>query len=157
MNFLSSLKFIVIKTYDARRHLLFKSIEKIGLNEPFLPIYYRFDNLIEELSNENSEIFVLVDDNTVVGFIVYENTNNSIHIKSICVDNSFKQKGIGRMLITYIKRKDKDISLYVQCVNINAIQFYLTIGFHLIEYIGDYYSTLNDKPAYKMILKVLKS
>jgi putative acetyltransferase len=74
----------------------------------------------------NSETFLYIEENHIVGFISIVNKNN---IGGLFIDIEFQRKGIGRKLIEYVQEQYGDLSLAVYKDNEKAVQFYKNSGF----------------------------
>lgn len=131
---------------------ILKQVEEIGANEDMLPIYYESESLYNELLVNNSYLLIINnEDNILLSFTIYTiSDDNSIHIKSICIDSRYKRYKLGSHMLSYLKSKHHMITLYVQCVNLIAFNFYKKNNFKVIEEVTNYYDTLKDKNAYYM-------
>ena len=105
---------------------------------------YTDQELIEIINNDNSPIFVAVDDNNYVlgyAFCIYQITKDSIllqdkktlYIDDICVDENSRGAHIGKTLYEYVvdfaKQSDFDnITLNVWSFNESAYKFYEKCG-----------------------------
>ena len=104
--------------------------------------YYQED-LEKVLANELSPVWVAEEKKQIVGYIfcIYEEikdhtslTNRkTLYIDDLCVDQNFRQKGIGKQLYNYAKMIAKskgcyDITLNVWNLNPGAIVFYEKLG-----------------------------
>ncbi len=85
------------------------------------------------------EIFILVDDNKIIGFIIsrneHYNKGSSVMIEDLVVDSDFQGKGYGRLLVNYVeergkKKKIKGIWLMAS-KNAPAFHFYKKMGYTL--------------------------
>lgn len=129
-------------TYENIHYLAF--IDKIGRES--LPIFYT----IEDLICSEDEIYVYINNNNVVGYIIYDSkSTNHAHIKSIAVSRQSRLSGVGTSLLQFVKKRFSKISLYVQKGN-DAKDFYKKNQF--IEKYKDenYYTTLQESCAYYM-------
>lgn len=129
-------------TYENIHYLAF--IDKIGRES--LPIFYT----VEDLICSEDEIYVYINNNNVVGYIIYDSKSaNHAHIKSIAVSPQSRLSGVGTSLLQFVKKKFSKISLYVQKGN-DAKDFYKKNQF--IEKYKDenYYTTLPESCAYYM-------
>ena len=129
----------------------FDKIEEIGKQS--LPIYYsKFDLLMLGLTNHT--ILKIIDDNNIIGYLVYNNIEKEkrIHIMSIGILENYRRKNYGSKLIEHLKNTDNDkISLYVQVSNTKAINFYQKNNFKIDKKIVDYYENLEVKDALYMV------
>ena len=105
---------------------------------------YSDDELIEIIKNDNSPIFVAVDDNNYVlgyAFCIYQFVKDSIllmdkktlYIDDICIDENARGCHIGKSLYEYVTEFAKqngfdNITLNVWAFNENAYKFYEKCG-----------------------------
>ena len=93
---------------------------------------------LENQINGNIEFFVVDLGQETVGYFAVENVNEQIvKLHKLYLHPTQKQKGLGRKIIQYIKdwtlgNQRKSIILNVNKNN-SAVQFYLKIGFIIIE------------------------
>lgn len=119
-----------------------------------LPIYYKYDDLLEIINKNNHKILIAKNESKFCGYIIFKiETDKNIHINSIAINPNFRRFKIGTQLINKIKITyiDFTITLYVQTTNINAIKFYKNNSFKINQKVIDYYSTLDSNDAYIMI------
>jgi ribosomal protein S18 acetylase RimI-like enzyme len=123
-----------------------------GGSNPIPKLEYNF--------NRNKlKVFVYYQKGVVVSFCVilvkinlYNNTAYDWHIAYFYTNKSYRRKGIGYNMLTYVfnfltKTKAGIISLYTNEDNLPAITLYIKFGFKETKYLGNYncYSfCLND-------------
>ncbi|WP_026675252.1 GNAT family N-acetyltransferase [Alkalihalobacterium bogoriense] len=96
-----------------------------------------------QLSDEKQHIFVAAIGNDIVGVVVtkeeeinensFVNARKVLFIKSLCVAETHRKKGIGKKLTNYVfdygrRLKVNSIELGVSEENTSAIEFYRSIG-----------------------------
>lgn len=128
-----------------------QDIEKIA-SESF--IYSRFINdknlnngksvyseWVKNAFEKEDKFFVLnIQNNKVMGFLLFSIQNEQITIELIAVDSCSKHKGIGKKLINNLeafaqKNNIKKINVGTQLNNLNAQNFYINCGFkHIINH-----------------------
>lgn len=122
-----------------------------------LPIYYKYDDLIEIINSNNNKILIARNDSKLCGFIIFKiNQNKNIHINSIAINPDYRRFKIGTKLINNLKYTylQNNITLYVQTTNTNAISFYKNNSFKIYQEMIDYYSNLECNNAYIMIYEI---
>jgi N-acetylglutamate synthase-like GNAT family acetyltransferase len=93
---------------------------------------------LENQINGNMEFFMVDLGQETVGYFAVENVNEQIvKLHKLYLDPTQKQKGLGRKIIQYIQdwtltNQRKSIILNVNKNN-SAVQFYLKMGFIIIE------------------------
>ena len=73
-----------------------------------------------------AETYVYVENNEIKGFI---SLLNNEYIGALFVRKEYKKKGVGRKLVNFVKNKYEKLVLKVYEKNINAILFYVSLGF----------------------------
>ena len=95
------------------------------------------NDLINVLRNPEKIVLVIEVENAIIGYVEFKystKATKSIWIDEIFVDNDYKRKGYGRMLIEEVskfakKNNCKRIELNCWSFNENALKFYKNIGF----------------------------
>lgn len=105
--------------------------------------------LKDEFYNENSEYFVICEDENVCGFAGLWFNIDEAHIMNIAVRKDFRKKGIGSELLNFLideaKSKGKMcITLEVRDDNIPAIELYKKFDFEILGRRKKYYNNAND-------------
>ena len=92
----------------------------------FIPEQYWKSNyeLVKEMMSQ-SEVYVYEDDKMIQGFIGI----NDEYIEGIFVSDEMQSRGIGKMLLDYIKDKKDRLQLKVYQKNVRAMSFYQREGF----------------------------
>ncbi|WP_177764466.1 N-acetyltransferase [Flavobacterium sp. I3-2] len=97
----------------------------------FIPEKYWIENkiLMVEKYLPNSEVYVAEEMNNILGFVaLIEN-----QIASIFVDERQQGKGIGSLLLDYVKDLRSEMTLNVYQKNQKSVNFYKTKGFNILE------------------------
>ena len=105
--------------------------------------------LKDEFYNENSEYFVICEDEIVCGFAGLWFNIDEAHIMNIAVRKDFRKKGIGSELLSFLideaKSKEKMcITLEVRDDNTPAIELYKKFNFDILGRRKKYYNNVND-------------
>jgi len=95
--------------------------------------------------NDNTENWVYVKNQKVVGYIIGLKVIDEFHLNNIAVDKNFQHQHIGKFLIEHVikqllNRNINKIYLEVSEKNLPAIHLYQSIGFKKIDKRIDYYS-----------------
>ena len=105
--------------------------------------------LKDEFYNENSEYFVICEDEIVCGFAGLWFNIDEAHIMNIAVRKDFRKNGIGSELLSFLideaKSKGKMcITLEVRDDNSPAIELYKKFNFDILGRRKKYYNNVND-------------
>ena len=135
------------------------SLERICFDEEAYP-----PQILAFYMNLSREGFVLVRDpsnNKIIGYVIgiLEKGNEEGHVISICVDPSYRRRGVGTLLMRYIEnyfiRKGACISrLEVKTSNNPAIELYKKLGYEIKGLLRSYYGDGSD--AYLMVKDLCK-
>lgn len=105
--------------------------------------------LKDEFYNENSEYFVICEDEIVCGFAGLWFNIDEAHIMNIAVRKDFRKNGIGSELLSFLideakSKKKMCITLEVRDDNIPAIELYKKFNFDILGRRKKYYNNVND-------------
>ena len=105
--------------------------------------------LKDEFYNENSEYFVICEDEIVCGFAGLWFNIDEAHIMNIAVRKDFRKKGIGSELLNFLigeakSKKKMCITLEVSDDNGPAIELYKKFEFEILGRRKKYYNNVND-------------
>ena len=93
------------------------------------PAYWtsHYDDVLSAFHEANMVLYQ--EDNRLLGFIGMTGD----YIAGIFIEKESRHKGIGSLLLTYLKSQHKSLTLSVYSRNSQAIQFYKRHGFQFIE------------------------
>ncbi|MFC0517012.1 GNAT family N-acetyltransferase [Mucilaginibacter angelicae] len=105
---------------------------------------FRLDEF--DVDTKDEEILVCEFDGIIAGFIAIWKPDAFIH--HLYVDAAYRRKGIGKLLLaTAIKTTDQKLTLKCLIKNGNALNFYRTLGWEVIDTgaddLGDYFLMSN--------------
>lgn len=96
--------------------------------------------------------FCAYEDNELAGFILCETRkwNNTLYIENLFVSESFRRKGIGKLLIKKVielsrQKNFRHLELETQNTNVPAIEFYKKQGFEITGMNMTLYDPLENK------------
>ena len=121
------------------------AIENISFEKPWTR-----DQIKDDIqANIDSENWVFIEDDKVVGYIFGWIIQNEFHLHNIAVHPDYLRKKIGRKLIQHIISRVADqkvnvILLEVSINNISARKCYQSLGFVEVGIRKDYYSKGDD-------------
>ena len=111
--------------------------------------------LYEYKNNPFAKLYVLVDQNQILGYIDYWLLGDQCQLSRIAISNKFQKKGYGSILMNQCIKDSQElgcrnINLEVRVSNQKAIYFYQHFGFVVATVRKQYYSDTNED-AYLMI------
>ena len=106
--------------------------------------FWTYDILKEELSSKHSTYLVAKIDSQIIGFAGFKNIFNEAELMNIIVHKSFRNCGIGNLLMKNIllelkAKKIATVHLEVAKNNISAIHLYQKFGFYEVGLRKNYY------------------
>ena len=111
--------------------------------------FWSYDNILNEIKNENSEFLVCIYDNEIIGFGGIRITLDIAELMFIVIRKDFRNQGVAKLLLkNFIQiARDKKISciqLEVNEKNEYAIKLYKDIGFKEVGLRKKYYMNKFD-------------
>lgn len=108
------------------------------------------------LTAHNAGFLVAKHEQKIVGYVIFSYDRSKGTIVSIAVDNAYRRKGIGSILLQtalqHLPEKVSTVELQVSVNNDEAIAFYLVHGFKRAGTIEKYYSDNSDAAVMAMQL-----
>lgn len=106
--------------------------------------FWNVQILEDEFENENSEYFVLISGEKIVGFTGLWFNLDEAHIMNIAIKNKERKKGFGTILLEFLvneaRKKEKEcITLEVREDNLAAIRLYKKMNFRELGRRKKYY------------------
>lgn len=106
--------------------------------------FWNVQILEDEFENENSEYFVLISGEKIVGFAGLWFNLDEAHIMNIAIRNKERKKGLGTILLEFLvneaRKKEKEcITLEVREDNLAAIMLYKKMNFRELGRRKKYY------------------
>lgn len=127
-----------------------KQVEELG--NLLTPNFSKTNNLKEMENNPYTKILVYEEEETIKGFLMYTELEETTDIVDIIVKEEERQKGIASCLIDYmlsdLKESVKLLTLEVRKSNTPAIALYEKFGFEVVNIREKYYGDGED--AYLM-------
>lgn len=120
--------------------------------------FWSVDVLKSELLNSNSKYLVAKKENEIIGFAGIWKAVDDIHITNIVVKKSFRNKGIGSIIlkqlieISKLEQNINSITLEVNIKNVPAQKLYEKFGFKNVGIRKRYYNNIDDAIIYTKML-----
>ena len=130
-----------------------KLISEFEINE-FNSEAYSFDMLNDMMKDnyllkDNDNIFVLLDDEDLIGYIIFHISKDFTDIFKIFIRDNDKRKGYATMLLNKVidlakRYNSHKLMVEVRAKNLNAINFYKKNNFEQISIRDKYYKNPTD-------------
>lgn len=135
------------------RKLKIEDIEQVQeLGNLLTPNFSKTNNLKEMENNQFTKVLVYEEEETIKGFLMYTELEETTDIVDIIVKEEERQKGIASCLMDYmlsdLKESVKLITLEVRKSNTPAIALYKNFGFEIVNTRKKYY--MDGEDAYLM-------
>jgi ribosomal protein S18 acetylase RimI-like enzyme len=100
----------------------------------------------------DSEVYLVYEDNDVIGNFSYEEKGGQIEIKEVLVLPQYQGKGYGKKIMDYLLNlvKGKPVWLVTHPKNTPAIITYLKSGFILTEWKDNYYGDGHPRLLFRL-------
>ena len=136
---------IVVKILEYKnKENAIKDVEILE-KENFMSSSFPLEVLKNFQLGKRSEIIVAEINSIIVGYIILYDNEDTIDILKIAVKFKMKRKGIGRILLDFVKKEyAKNIFLEVRESNTIAIKFYENCNFKKISTRKNYYRDKNE-------------
>lgn len=105
--------------------------------DPWITLGMDYDQCLMAFPGECKEIHIIEAENAIAGFIILQTTGTfSGYIQTICVDEAYRGRGLGKMLLKYsearILKYSPNVFICVSSFNKGAIKLYYEFGFKLV-------------------------
>jgi ribosomal-protein-alanine N-acetyltransferase len=96
-----------------------------------------YGQCLTAFEGESKEIYILEYENNIAGFIILQVAGTfSGYIQTICIDEAFRGKGLGKILLSYCEKRvlkfSPNLFICVSSFNTGAIKLYYEFGFKLV-------------------------
>lgn len=118
-------------------------------NKYFLAPWNKEQFIYEINENQFSSTYVLIDDNKVIGFIIYWILFDQGELVKICVDENYARRGLAQQMLDQMIKDFKKAECFVCTLevrksNFKAISLYEKYGFEYVLTKKAYYSNGED-------------
>jgi [ribosomal protein S18]-alanine N-acetyltransferase len=112
-------------------------------SEPWITLQRDYSASLRNLSSAEKEIYVAVQGEEVIGFIVLNLHGGFVgYIQSICVAPRWRNHGIGRKLVAFAEQRVfknyPNLFICVSSFNPGALRLYRTLGYEVVGELMNY-------------------
>ena len=130
-------------------------------SEPWMTLERSFEQCLDLLENPSREVYVAVDGNQVLGFVILNMAGAFTgYIQTICVVEHERSRGIGRMLVEFAERRifrdSPNVFLCVSSFNPRARALYERLGYQLIGELKDYIVAGHSELLYRKTIAPIR-
>ncbi len=116
--------------------------------EKSFPIEERYKTLNELIKSPNTQLYCLIDNDNVIGFIYLIIYEDMIFILYLAIDNNYRSKGCGSFLLKWCLENYSDKTIYLNIEEVDThfkdyktrkkrLDFYHKNGFYLTKYLSE--------------------
>ena len=114
-----------------------KCAEMMSKTDPWITLGMDFDQCLVAFEGNYKEIYVIVEGEVIAGFVILQIAGTfSGYIQTICIDEAFRGKGLGKMLLNFCEERilkfSPNIFICVSSFNSGAKKLYYELGFKLV-------------------------
>ena len=134
----------------------FDTIDSIAdnllLRTEMMLIYPRYADWVKKCKNEKRKAIIAKDGNIIIGFIIIKFKNDSLKLCQIYVVKDYRNKGIGKKLLSLCEREAKRNNIYRMYVTVNKCNIFMVSFLENNEFYPIDIAIYNDYVYEKTIL-----
>lgn len=106
-------------------------------SDPWITLEMDFDLCVQAFAGLSKEVYVIRINDEIAGFVILQIDGTfKGYIQTICINEDFRGKGLGKKLLTFCEERILKISpnifICVSSFNTRALQLYTEFGFKII-------------------------
>lgn len=134
-------QFSIAPTADAQK--ITACAKMMCATDPWITYTMDYEYCLKAFEGDCKEIYVLENDNGIAGFVILQVCGTfKGYIQTLCVSETHRGKGLGKMLLQFCEKRILKISpnifICVSSFNKNAIKLYYEFGFKLVGELTDF-------------------
>jgi len=109
----------------------------MSATDPWITLQMDYGQCLKAFEGDYKEIYIIEYENNIAGFIILQVAGTfSGYIQTICIDEAFRGKGLGKILLRYTENRvlkfSPNLFICVSSFNKGAIKLYYEFGFKLV-------------------------
>lgn len=109
----------------------------MSLTDPWITLEMNYEQCLKAFEGGCKEIYVIQQTNQIAGFVILQTCGTfSGYIQTICIDEAYRGRGLGKMLLSFCEERvlkfSPNVFICVSSFNKGAIKLYYEFGFKLI-------------------------
>jgi len=106
-------------------------------SDPWITLEMDFDLCIQAFDGVSKEVYIIRINTEIAGFVILQIDGTfKGYIQTICINENYRGKGLGKKLLTFCEERILKISptifICVSSFNTRALQLYTDFGFKII-------------------------
>ena len=115
----------------------------MSLSDPWITLGIDYNKCLKAFEGDCKEIYLLEDAKEIAGFVILQVCGTfKGYIQTICIDEKYRGKGLGKKLLHFSEERIAKISpnvfICVSSFNTGAVKLYYEIGFKLVGELKDF-------------------
>jgi ribosomal-protein-alanine N-acetyltransferase len=111
--------------------------QMMSSTDPWITLQMDYAQCLKAFEGECKEIYIIEYENNIAGFIILQIAGTfSGYIQTVCIDEAFRGKGLGKILLLYCEKRvlkfSPNLFICVSSFNAGAIKLYYEFGFKLV-------------------------
>jgi ribosomal protein S18 acetylase RimI-like enzyme len=128
-------KFLIRQTTDSKEFEICALM--MSATDPWITLQMDYGQCLNAFEGEFKEIYIIEYENNIAGFVILQLAGTfSGYIQTICIGETSRGKGLGKILLRYCEKRVLKISpnlfICVSSFNKGAIKLYNEFGFKLV-------------------------
>jgi [ribosomal protein S18]-alanine N-acetyltransferase len=109
----------------------------MSATDPWITLQMDYGQCLMAFDGEYKEIYIIEYENNIAGFVILQVAGTfSGYIQTICIDEAFRGKGLGKLLLRYCEKRvlkfSPNLFICVSSFNKGATKLYYEFGFKLV-------------------------
>ncbi len=111
--------------------------------DPWITLGMDLNQCLEAFEGAGKEVYVIKESEDIAGFVILQiHGTFSGYIQTICISESYRGRGLGKMLLQFceerVHRFSPNLFICVSSFNKGAMRLYLNFGFKLVGELNDF-------------------
>jgi ribosomal-protein-alanine N-acetyltransferase len=115
----------------------------MSVTDPWITLQMDYPQCLKAFEGDYKEVYIIEYQNIIAGFIILQTAGTfSGYIQTICIDEAFRGKGLGKILLYYCEQRvlkfSPNLFICVSSFNAGAIKLYHEFGFKLVGELNNF-------------------
>ena len=138
---ISSEKIKFLLTNDPQNFTVCASM--MSRTDPWITLEMNYEYCLAAFKGDYKEIYIIEVENVIAGFVIIQIAGTfSGYIQTVCIDEAYRGKGLGKKLLLFCEERihtySPNVFICVSSFNKGAIKFYYEFGFKLVGELNDF-------------------
>jgi [ribosomal protein S18]-alanine N-acetyltransferase len=111
--------------------------QMMSVTDPWITLGMNYEQCLKAFEGSCKEIYVIETENAIAGFVIIQTCGTfSGYIQTICIDEPYRGRGLGKKLLQFCEERilkfSPNVFICVSSFNKGAIKLYYEFGFKLV-------------------------